>query len=113
MEWRASAEGTISIVAVHGLNGHAYDTWDSQGEQTRRMWLRDFLPHQFDRARIMTYGYNSRVIGNASTTTIREFAEQLLETLASHRSHGDEKRPLIFICHSLGGIVVKEVRLLY
>ncbi|KAI5810664.1 Alpha/Beta hydrolase protein, partial [Pyronema omphalodes] len=91
------------IVAVHGLNGHAFDTWTA-GD---RMWLRDFLPHQLTRTRIMTYGYNSNVWDKLSTTTIPEFALALLSALVNKRGTKDRKRPIIFVCHSLGGIVVK------
>lgn len=97
-----------SIVAVHGLNGHSFQTWTSTGSKPR-MWLRDFLPRRIPRARIMTYGYNSNVNDKACTTTIHEFAGRLLVDLSALRRHGDEKRPIIFLCHSLGGIVVKEV----
>ena len=75
------------------------------------MWLGEFLPEFLPRprARIMTWGYNSNVRDGSSTATIHDFASRLLEDLVTCRSHGDEKRPIVFICHSLGGIVVKEV----
>jgi hypothetical protein len=74
------------------------------------MWLRDFLPSQLPKTRIMTYGYNSNVFDSASTTTIPEFAQGLLGALTNARSGPKErKRPIVFVCHSLGGIVVKLV----
>ena len=96
-----------SVVAVHGLNGHAFDTW-SAGD---RMWLRDFLPASLPPGvRVLTYGYNSNVFDRLSTTTIPEFALGLLAALATLRGTRHRSRPLVFVCHSLGGIVVKLVR---
>ena len=52
----------FSIVAVHGLGGHAMATWTH--DSTGKLWLRDFLPHTIPNARIMTFGYDSRVAGS-------------------------------------------------
>lgn len=73
------------------------------------MWLRDFLPQQIPHARIMSFGYDSGVLFSKSTSNIGTFAEQLLELLLSMRVNVSATRPIIFICHSLGGIVVKKV----
>lgn len=74
------------------------------------MWLRDFLPEAIPTARIMTYGYDSKLLNNNSTASIREFSRNFLEALASARAGDEERhRPIIFIGHSLGGLVIKEV----
>ncbi|KAI9924003.1 hypothetical protein MW887_007461 [Aspergillus wentii] len=101
-------EPNIDIVAVHGLNPknkdyHAERTWMS-GE---KLWLRDFLPHQLPRARILLFGYNSNVGIQSSSAGVREQAQNLLNRLRLERQ-GFENRPIIFIAHSLGGILVKE-----
>ncbi|KAF4631578.1 hypothetical protein G7Y89_g6554 [Cudoniella acicularis] len=100
----------VDVVAVHGLNGHYLNTWkttNAAGEDI--VWIRDFLPKQLPNARIMSYGYNSAVQFSKSVVGIGTFAEQLLEDLRSWRLTPEEKeRPVIFICHSLGGIVVKQ-----
>lgn len=98
----------IDIVAVHGLLDDPFHAWEGGG----RNWLCDegFLPHLIPSARIMTYGYNSTVALSQSIAGIDQFAETLLNLLEQERRSPNEKvRPLIFICHSLGGIVVKKV----
>lgn len=70
-----------SIVAVHGLGGHPYKTW-TEGQ---KLWLRDFIPKDLPRARILTFGYNAGLAFTKSTSTIRDFAVQLLESLRQLR----------------------------
>ena len=98
----------VDIVAVHGLQGHYQKTWT---DQNRKLWLQDFLPHALPAARVMSFSYNSAVIAIKSIAGIDEFARQLLEGLEQKRKDGAEARPIVFICHSLGGIVVKKVTL--
>ncbi|OJJ87138.1 uncharacterized protein ASPGLDRAFT_80025 [Aspergillus glaucus CBS 516.65] len=98
----------IDIVAIHGLNpknkeNHAERTWESGG----KLWLRDFLPKKLPQARIFLYGYNSNVAIQSSAAGIRDQAQNLLSRLWLERK-GCETRPILFIAHSLGGIVVKE-----
>lgn len=108
------ATGVVDIIAIHGLNGHYKKTWtavSSSGKECN--WLQDLLPTQLPNARIMSYGYNSAVQFSKSTAGIGEFADQLLEDILSYRNSEAEKgRPVIFICHSLGGIVFKKVNFL-
>ena len=52
------SEKTSVVVAVHGLQGDAYKTWE---HDNRSLWLRDFLPADIPNARIMTFGYDSTV----------------------------------------------------
>ncbi|EXK28605.1 hypothetical protein FOMG_15074 [Fusarium oxysporum f. sp. melonis 26406] len=76
----------IDVIAVCGLGGHALGSFKEKNG--RFVWLRDALPSDMPNARILTYGYNSRLVGN-------------------------QPRSILFIGHSLGGLVVKEtVRIL-
>ncbi|KAL6236379.1 hypothetical protein BDW75DRAFT_239330 [Aspergillus navahoensis] len=98
----------IDIVAIHGLNPknkerHAERTWESDG----KIWLRDFIPNELPQARIMLFGYNSNVSIQSSSAGVREQAQNLLSRLWLERQDC-VTRPIIFIAHSLGGIVVKE-----
>jgi hypothetical protein len=106
----------IDIVALHGLNGHREKTWQATATNSKGqhlMWLRDFLPQQIPHARIMSFGYDSVLMFSKSVSDIGTFAEQLLEALMSRRRGSVSNRPIIFICHSLGGIVVKKVGFSY
>ncbi|MCJ1399212.1 hypothetical protein MMC11_002414 [Xylographa trunciseda] len=106
-------EGLVDIIAVHGLRGHAFDTWTCNDDTgTPKLWLRDFLPQQIS-ARVMSYGYNSAAAFTTSVAGIEDFALMLLNEIRFKRSTIQEKaRPIIFVCHSLGGIVVKKALIL-
>lgn len=99
-----------SIVAVHGLDlanskGHAYNTWTDKG----KLWLKDFLPSQagMPRSRVLLFGYNSSAAFRTSTVGVAGAAINLLDQLRFKRREHPE-RPIVFVCHSLGGIVAKQ-----
>ena len=75
------AANASSIVAVHGLGGDAYNTWEDDG----KIWLRDFLPFQVPNARIMCYGYDSVIAFSKSVAGIDDFAADLLNRLNDER----------------------------
>ena len=96
-----------SICAVHGLGGHAFDTWSGSS----KMWLRDMLPGSapFDKSRIMTFGYNSTLVNRSSNDRLQDWADELLKQLGYNRTTENERlRPILFICHSLGGLVARQ-----
>jgi hypothetical protein len=100
-----------SIVAVHGLNPtnssyHAENTW-TKGQT---LWLKDLLPQNLKTARVMLFGYNANAAFQHSTAGVLEQAQNLLNRVRMKRRRNQaEYRPIIFIAHSLGGIVVKRV----
>ena len=100
-----------SIVAIHGLGGHWKSTWTGA---SNKLWLKDFLPNQLNaeaiKSRIMSFGYDSRTIFTKAVTDIDDAAAMLLDRIDGERQSAEEKaRPLIFVAHSLGGIVAKKV----
>ncbi|KAH6702130.1 hypothetical protein BKA61DRAFT_495074, partial [Leptodontidium sp. MPI-SDFR-AT-0119] len=71
-----------------------------------RLWLRDYLPNDLPDARIFLYEYDSAVLGSNKESFV-DGGSTLLEWLRIAR-HQDPQRPLLFICHSLGGLLVKQ-----
>ncbi len=78
------------------------DTWTA----TTKMWLKDFLPGSsgFERARIMTFGYNSTLIDRKSNDRLQDWADDLLRQICHARDYQQcQERPIVFVCHSLVG----------
>ncbi|KGO77204.1 hypothetical protein PITC_023280 [Penicillium italicum] len=104
----------VDIVFVHGLTGNRETTW-THGS-TKKFWPQDFLPKDLPTARIMTFGYDTDVIGAlrvASSNTLRDHGKALADELAVWRKMSrSNRRPLIFVAHGLGGLVTEQALLI-
>ena len=124
------------LVFVHGLQGHPQRTWQSKanpksgrkrgnflnpfsGGETTKMaheglqpfWPADILAHDFEDVRILTFGYDSKVtrgfMAPTSKNGIFQHGNSFLRAVGRARI-GCRKRPIVFVAHSLGGLVVKQ-----
>ncbi|NEP03777.1 MAG: alpha/beta hydrolase [Okeania sp. SIO1H6] len=96
------------IVFVHGLAGHPWGTWHPQSKRDNQdldfwpFWLGEEL-----QANVWTFGYDTPRFGYVGQGMPRfDLASNLLEYLDVN-DIGD--RPLIFVTHSMGGLVVKDL----
>ncbi|KAI7761028.1 hypothetical protein LZL87_011433 [Fusarium oxysporum] len=101
-----------SIVAISGLGGHAFGSFKERGGD--HMWLRDSLPYDLKckntsrpMARVMIYGYKSNVHESNSFQDFDDLEGSFRSSLLA-LAHTPTTRPIIFIAHSLGGIIVKQ-----
>ncbi|KAL8918578.1 MAG: hypothetical protein Q9172_005368 [Xanthocarpia lactea] len=101
----------VDIVFVHGLNPkgsetHAHQTWtDDKGF----FWPDTLLRQELPSARVLLFAYNSSILKDASNAHVASHARTLCDRLKNHRLVDQEKhRPLVFVAHSLGGILVKQ-----
>ncbi|KAH7319435.1 hypothetical protein BKA65DRAFT_102242 [Rhexocercosporidium sp. MPI-PUGE-AT-0058] len=101
----------VDVVAIHGLNGHALNTWADD----KTIWFRDLLPDLVPGVslRVSTYGYSSELISSGSKGQMLDFVLGLLSALETLRtSTNTEDVRIFFICHSLGGILFKKCLLM-
>ena len=103
-----------SIVAVHGLNprskndaDHAWDTWRTPPGPEGVLWLREDLPRHAPDSRIFLYQYNATAVYGKDRDTFVGKANELLEAIRIERDKV-ESRPIIFLSHSMGGLLVKQ-----
>ncbi|KAI1367593.1 hypothetical protein F5Y08DRAFT_297749 [Xylaria arbuscula] len=79
-------EGTIiaaDIIAVTGLAGHAFGSWAYSEEN---MWLRDDVYKFARNARVLTYGYNTPLVGsNLSIVRMSDLSDTFYENLINMR----------------------------
>jgi len=73
------------VIAVTGLAGHAFGSWRSHA--TQQMWLKDLLPHDVQNIRVMSYGYDSSLIGHGKTSDNRllDYQRHFIQQLENAR----------------------------
>jgi hypothetical protein len=100
-------DAELDIIAITGLGGHALGSFRSA--DGKFIWLRDFGPRDIPKARFITYGYNTKVVASKNTKGVAALASTLLDGLVKFRRRTQtQQRPMCFVCHSLGGVVLKE-----
>ena len=111
---------SIDIIFVHGLGGTSRQTW-FRNKNPDLFWPHKWLPiePEIQTARILSFGYNANfsTTGPPSLASISDFAKDLLYGMNfgkddAMKELGIGKRPVIFVVHSMGGLVVKKVRAL-
>ncbi|KAH8747562.1 hypothetical protein BGZ57DRAFT_169214 [Hyaloscypha finlandica] len=70
---------TADIIAITGLDGHAYGSWRGKGN-LGQMWLRDFLSKDLPNCRTMIYGYNSK-LSSPGIDTIMDYGRAFLDRI--------------------------------
>ncbi|KAL8858372.1 MAG: hypothetical protein Q9178_005053 [Gyalolechia marmorata] len=106
------AKPEVDVVFVHGLNGDPHNTWTSENDKV--FWPSQILPGFLDeeKPRVLVYGYDADVTSftdGASRDKIHNHAEHLIaELVANRRIRKASERPIIWVAHSLGGLVVKR-----
>lgn len=103
----------LDICFVHGLTGDRDSTWTARGQSVP--WPKTLLSPRLAKASILTYGYDAYVVrgSGASVNGLISHAANLLNDLTTDRvSRHASNRPLLFVAHSLGGLLCKEAILL-
>jgi pimeloyl-ACP methyl ester carboxylesterase len=97
-----------SVIFVHGLGGHPYDTWRC-GPDDNTFWPL-WLAQDVNGLAVYTLGYAapaSNWLGTAMPLQDRVVSVRARLLATSSLREG----PVIFICHSLGGLIVKQLLL--
>lgn len=99
-----TADGSIVLVA--GLGGDYIKTWEANDNT---LWPKHLLPKDIPGIRVLSFQYNTTLRGTTSKAKIVDHANHLLNELDLDRiGMSAELRPIIFVGHSLGGILIKK-----
>ena len=104
----------VDLVLFHVLTGDRERTWTYPG--TQAPWPKTLLPTQLPNARILTYGYDAYLLRHrsyVSSNRLREHSKDFLNAFTTNRAAESALgRPIIFVVHSLGGLLCKDMLLL-
>ncbi|XWS14669.1 hypothetical protein CRYUN_Cryun35bG0029100 [Craigia yunnanensis] len=114
----------IDIVFVHGLRGGPYKTWriaedksstksglvekiDEEAGKLGTFWPGEWLSADFPHARLFSLKYKTNLTQwSGASLPLQEVSSVLLKKLVAA---GIGNRPVVFVTHSLGGLVVKQI----
>ena len=106
------------MIFIHGLGGDAFGTWRG-GKEDSSSWPH-WLGQEFPDVGVWSLDYAAsptrfaRVLGlfwkrkqdSGYSMALPDRASQVLDLMVQHRLG---ERPLLFVCHSLGGLLVKQI----
>jgi pimeloyl-ACP methyl ester carboxylesterase len=93
-----------SIIALHGLGG----TWDSSWEgQNGYSWICDLLPTKFASSRILSFDCPDLL--EYFRPNEMKLSSLVDELIYKRKSAGRAHTPIIFIGHSFGGTLLKQI----
>lgn len=96
----------VDVVFIHGLGGDAWTTWMANQNDIGTFWP-NWLAADLPRTGLWTLGYSAEGSKwKEESMPLADRGNQVLDLLANE---GLGERPLVFITHSMGGIVAKQI----
>src|SRR5688572_5693815 len=100
-----SASRAADLVFVHGLGGGSRSTW-MEGKDSAGFWPL-WIGADFPSIGVWTLGYQADVSAwTSESMPLADRGTAILETLTNE---GIGERPVIFVTHSMGGVLVKQI----
>uniref|UniRef100_A0A1D1ZJ94 Protein SERAC1 n=1 Tax=Anthurium amnicola TaxID=1678845 RepID=A0A1D1ZJ94_9ARAE len=116
----------MDVVFIHGLRGGPFKSWrisDNKSSTTSRAglvekidqeagkqgtcWPKEWLAADFPNARLFTVKYKTNLTQwSGASLPLQEVSSKLLAKLVAA---GIGNRPVVFVTHSMGGLVVKQM----
>ncbi|KAK9775022.1 putative NACHT domain-containing protein [Seiridium cardinale] len=101
-------EHKYNCIAISGLASHPFGSWQPKGREKKFMWLRDAVPRYEPTIRTWIYGYDTSLNDVTSFQSVFDLASALVDHLTVDEFTSSTAPSMMFLAHSLGGIVLKE-----
>ncbi|KAF2973525.1 hypothetical protein GQX73_g157 [Xylaria multiplex] len=95
-------------IAISGLASHPFGSWQPKVGDRAFMWIRDALPKHIYGIRAVIYGYETKLAKSRSFERIKDLASKLITFLTTYGWGSRSSKPVIFLAHSLGGLVLRD-----
>ena len=102
-------------MVLHGIEGHGRTTWEHVKSSSEKVfWPNDLLPKELEKrglyAKILSIEYDARMVPQESSFSSVSIDLRGLAMMRFLLSLGvGLQSPVIFICHSMGGLVYKSL----
>lgn len=99
------ASPELDIVFVHGLGGDCFETWQTD---PKNFWPR-WLAAKFPTCHVFSFGFDSKKLAgflSGEGASLHDLGSVLADALLSRV---DAAPRTVFICHSLGGLIMKQM----
>ncbi|KAH8892136.1 hypothetical protein GQ53DRAFT_806091 [Thozetella sp. PMI_491] len=103
------AQHACDCIAVSGLGSHPLGSWQPRGDDKSFMWVRDVLPVSFPDTRFILYGYDTTLRNSRSVQSVVDLAQAFIGALEADGWASPSAKPLLFLAHSLGGVLLKQL----
>lgn len=100
---------SMDVVFIHGLGGDLDTTWRHSPTAWWPQWVADDHPH----VQVWCLGYPAKIghlvqLGDSTQLDSKQLAVALGGRMRN-KCPGIGSRPCIFVCHSLGGLIAKQI----
>ncbi|OIW26426.1 hypothetical protein CONLIGDRAFT_472512 [Coniochaeta ligniaria NRRL 30616] len=102
------SQHTHDCIVISGLASHPFGSWQPKGNDKTFMWIRDALPSSLSRVRFVLYGYDTKLVTSTSFQTVVDLSRSLIEEMKANGCGASNAKPLLFLAHSLGGVLLKQ-----
>lgn len=111
--WRITAcpeAASVNVIFVHGLGGGAVSTWDSGADSEVGFWPKAIADDHPEWC-VWTLHYTARIVdwnpfARSRTIDLLDRAAWFVELMTLEEISA---KPIVFVAHSLGGVLVKQV----